>query len=510
MTRKSNYKRPANSPNEGKTKEMRNTSQSEVSDPASTPVSASSTSSNIIPPVPPSFAAAVASGLTITTSSITTPTGTITTTTSQQQRNQYPDRSIFKTAQPSGGLRDEIVVSIDTIDGEQYNGTITVREAVREIFIGVLNFEKEVLASVSIGYNKGRIVTFKLVKEFDIDLLESVEIFSFNRQGQRKDGSLYEQVIGCKVRGIHRRTQPTGYTENPTRWVKIEGCEYRIEKEELKTWLNHLGAVVSEITEDRINLEEESDSDEENPDSFTVGTGIYSVKMRLSSPLPQFVPMCGKRIRLYYRDIPKICTQCFGGHPRRGCTAEKVPWVRYVSEFMLRYNYIPDESYGKWAKIVADWRASGPQPTDQSTNPSTDETPKPGDEQQDDREDQQATQLAHAVKLSQAGLAEGQKSSQIQSEPEQDQRRVVDQALVKLRALGINASPVTRSKSPTNQANNETITRTESGSNNSNNLGVIDSNVYNDYNYNTSVASKVTATKSGTQSKQKKKLADVN
>ena len=234
MTRKSNYKRPANSPNEGKTKEMRNTSQSEVSDPASTPVSASSTSSNIIPPVPPSFAAAVASGLTITTSSITTPTGTITTTTSQQQRNQYPDRSIFKTAQPSGGLRDEIVVSIDTIDGEHYNGTITVREAVREIFIGVLNFEKEVLASVSIGYNKGRIVTFKLVKEFDIDLLESVEIFSFIRQGQRKDGSLYEQVIGCKVRGIHRRTQPTGYTENPTRWVKMEGCEYRIEKEELK------------------------------------------------------------------------------------------------------------------------------------------------------------------------------------------------------------------------------------------------------------------------------------
>ena len=87
---------------------------------------------------------------------------------------------------------------------------------------------------------------------------------------------------------------------------------------------------------------------------------------------------------------------------------------------------------------------------------------------------------------------------------------MVDQALVKLRALGINASPVTRSKSPTNQANNETITRTESGSNNSNNLGVIDSNVSNDYNYNTSVASKVTATKSGTQSKQKKKLADVN
>ena len=487
MTKKSNYKRPANSPNEGKTKEMRNTDQPGVS------ASASSTStSTSLPTVPSSFAAAAAAGLTITTSSITTPTGTITTTTSQQQRNQYADRSIFKTAQPSGALRDEIVVSIETIDGEQYNGTITVREAVREIFVGVLNFEKEVLASVSIGYNKGRIVTFKLVKEFDIDSLESIENFSFNRQGQRKDGSLYEQEIGCKIRGIHRRIQPTGYSENPTRWVKIEGCEYRIEKEELKTWLNHLGAVVSEITEDRVNLEEESDSDEENSNGFTVGTGIYSVKMRLSSDLPQFVPMCGKRIRLYYRDIPKVCTQCFGRHPRRGCTAEKVPWVRYVSDFMLRYDYIPVESYGKWAKIVAEWRDS-PQSTAHSPNVNQ----QPASPAEDD---QQVTQQALARQPQKANLEEGEKSSQILSENEQAPRKDVDQALVKLRALGINASPIARSKSPTNQDPSRTIIETRNGNPHTND----DSNSIAD------VVSNVKASKSGTSSKQNKKQTNVN
>ena len=189
MTRRSYVKRPANSPNEGRTKEMRNVKESDESSMSSGPVTNASGPSSTVTPTstPQSFAAAVSTGLTLTTTSVTTPTSVITTTTNSQQHSLYPDRSVFKTAPPSGALRDEIVVGIDTVDGEQYFGTITVREAVREIFVGVMNFEKEVLASVSISYNKGRIVTFKLVKEFDIDQLESVENFSFFRQGQRKE-----------------------------------------------------------------------------------------------------------------------------------------------------------------------------------------------------------------------------------------------------------------------------------------------------------------------------------
>ena len=120
-----------------------------------------------------------------------------------------------------------------------------------------------------------------------------------------------------------------------------------------------LGHVVSEITEDRVNLDSESDSDEgEVGEGFTVGTGTYSVKMRLYSDLPQFVPIHGKRIRLYYRGIRKLCTNCFGGHLRKNCSSPKVQWVEYVSDFMSKYNHIPEESYGKWSKIVKEWRAA--------------------------------------------------------------------------------------------------------------------------------------------------------
>ena len=488
MTRRSYVKRPANSPNEGRTKEMRNVKESDESSMSSGPVTNASGPSSTVTPTstPQSFAAAVSTGLTLTTTSVTTPTSVITTTTNSQQHSLYPDRSVFKTAPPSGALRDEIVVGIDTVDGEQYFGTITVREAVREIFVGVMNFEKEVLASVSIGYNKGRIVTFKLVKEFDIDQLESVENFSFFRQGQRKDGTLFEQEIGCKIRGIHRRVQPTGYTENPTRWVKIEGCEYRIEKEELKDWLNHLGNVVSEITEDRVNLEDESDSDEEIEGGFTVGTGIYSVKMRLSSSLPQFVPMCGKRIRLYYRDIPKICTQCFGNHPRKGCTAEKVPWVKYVSDFMLRYDYIPTESYGKWAKIVAQWRDS---PENEAQFPKEASQPDLLDEgaQSDPLQSQRPQQ---------GDLADSQVPLPSQQENKAAPKHV-DEALVKLRALGINASPITRSKSPSTSNQDAIRVEEESGSGDLHNTD-------NDHNINTDRTANAKAKQTVKPTKQKK------
>lgn len=75
------------------------------------------------------------------------------------------------------------------------------------------------------------------------------------------------------------------YTENQTRWIKIEGCKYRVERAEMMTWMNYLGDTILEITEDRVNLNDESGSDEENP-GLSVGTGIYIVKMQITPDLP--------------------------------------------------------------------------------------------------------------------------------------------------------------------------------------------------------------------------------
>jgi hypothetical protein len=123
--------------------------------------------------------------------------------------------------------------------------------------------------------------------------------------------------------------------------------------------MEKLGVLVTEITEDRVNLDSETDSDaDDNPDGFSVGTGTYSVRMRLHSDLPQFVPICGKRIRLYYKGITKQCTNCFGPHIRKNCNSPRVQWIEYVSNFMSNHDHIPSDYYGKWAKIVEEWRTA--------------------------------------------------------------------------------------------------------------------------------------------------------
>ena len=85
---------------------------------------------------------------------------------------------------------------------------------------------------------------------------------------------------------------------------------------------------------------------------FSVGSGVYSVRMRLHCDLPQFIPMCGKRIRLWYGGIPKMCSNCFGRHIRKECTNQKVQWIDYVQDFMNRHQDIPQDYYSKWAKII--------------------------------------------------------------------------------------------------------------------------------------------------------------
>ena len=55
------------------------------------------------------------------------------------------------------------------MDGRDFTGTITPTEARKKIFEGSLGFTQDQLAGVTIGYNRGRIITFKLKQQIDID-----------------------------------------------------------------------------------------------------------------------------------------------------------------------------------------------------------------------------------------------------------------------------------------------------------------------------------------------------
>jgi hypothetical protein len=81
--------------------------------------------------------------------------------------------------------------------------------------------------------------------------------------------------------------------------------------------------------------------------------------MRLKEFPPQHVPMCGRRMRLYYKGIEKKCGKCFGKHKNNECDQERVPWINYVNDFVKDYPEVPEEFYGRWIKILRDEEKSG-------------------------------------------------------------------------------------------------------------------------------------------------------
>ena len=261
---------------------------------------------------------------------------------------QYVDKQtrkpIFTTIKPEGAFRDEIVVEIQTLDEQPFRGTITTKEARKTIFEGILGFEQKDLMGFYFAYSSCPIVTFKLSSQFNIDNLEHIQNFEMQRKSKVRNEER-TSTLKCKIRGIRSRHQSSvrDYLDEGVRWVKIEGCEYRLEEKQIVEWLSHFGEIKSKISED---------THEESDNLPPVGNGIYSVKMKLTNDIPQLIPMHGKRARLYYRGIVKKYTNCFGTHQRKNCKEKKVTWFSYIKEFSRIYPEIPGDWYGKWKNLI--------------------------------------------------------------------------------------------------------------------------------------------------------------
>jgi hypothetical protein len=115
-------------------------------------------------------------------------------------------------------------------------------------------------------------------------------------------------------------------------------------------WLRKFGNPVTELTEDK----ERDSSDSDENEYFN---GIYSIKMDLETKPPQFLPISGKKIRIYYKGIDKRCVKCFGtGHLKKDCTSARKDWMEYVSDLMFETGF-DLEMLGDAKKYLEKWRS---------------------------------------------------------------------------------------------------------------------------------------------------------
>jgi hypothetical protein len=233
-------------------------------------------------------------------------------------------------------MRQEIEIALETMNGELFRGTLTRQD--------YSNFD-----GVQFGHKGCPIVIIKFVEAINMDKLFSLQHIDFRRR-LSVQGRPRVDVLKCKIRGIRQPGGVNAQTQNLSqadidegvRTVKIDGCDYRVPEESLVEFLSFYGTIISDIMEDTFD-----DGIVTMSSGLNNRTGVYSVTIRLRRDIPQFLPIMGRRIKIHYRGIQKLCPHCFGPHSKQACHSRKKQWKEYVNDFKNSNMNIPDYLFGK-------------------------------------------------------------------------------------------------------------------------------------------------------------------
>ena len=185
-----------------------------------------------------------------------------------------------------------IQVELSSQNEDRFIGSLTMLEAKHGIYRDCLGFSDfSNFDGVSIAY-KGRLcITFKLKQPINVDNLYDQRYFEFNRKSKQKGKiitTMYNGVIkGLRSPGRRRMdSNNENMEQDDSLKIYIKGCEFQIAEEKIKLGLSYWGDVLSEISEETFHDPHDKEG--------TNRTGTYSVTIRLSKPIPQWIPMGGK------------------------------------------------------------------------------------------------------------------------------------------------------------------------------------------------------------------------
>jgi hypothetical protein len=246
------------------------------------------------------------------------------------------------------------------IDGQKFMGSLTRKEMSNSIYTRALGLRPENLHGFVPGYRGHPTIKYRLKEKINIDLdLIGKSTFTFER-AEKVGSETIVHTLKCEIAGIReladvsegaREARKSRYT-----WIKVEGAEYELPKDEIVAWLEKFGNAVTELTEDK----ERDSSDSDDTEYFN---GVYSIKMDLKIKPPQFLPIGGKKIKIYYKGIEKRCVKCFGtGHLKKDCTSARKDWMEYVSNLMVEMNFDLN-MLGDAKKYLEKWRLENEEKT---------------------------------------------------------------------------------------------------------------------------------------------------
>jgi len=244
-----------------------------------------------------------------------------------------------------GRHRDVIEVEVLDINGSPYTTNMRSSDAIRDIYMKALGLDKNQIIGVQVAWKGRPLISFRLKEKIPIDELPAS--FSYEKETKLDDGSVINQVINCKIKGVRPPKLHVGYVDDGTRWVTFEKCGWKLTHEQVLTWAAYYGEVLSKVKED---THDDLDPDVQ-PENNTVGCGDLKVLVRVKRPIPQFLPMFGYKVRVYYKEIPRVCTNCYTtGHVKKDCQKPNKQWLHFVVDFITDNENIPEDHFGIWMK----------------------------------------------------------------------------------------------------------------------------------------------------------------
>lgn len=277
------------------------------------------------------------------------------TTSTVAKRNL--DRKKLCEAKNYGKFRDFIEIHVLRLNEEPLKTSVNPQLGIN-ICRMVLKLPRDEIHGIDLNWKGHPVIEIRLMNQINIDDLPESFNYSLKRAGDLGDANYYCEISGIRRYQHHlpRHEEEEDPDEPWFRWVSIEGTGYTQKEQVIKTWLQKYGEILSDFEEEKITVVDPDPEDGESLE-FEVGSGRFKVKMKILNHIPQFLPMNGRKVRIYYRGMIKLCANCFEpNHLKSECSNEKKPWIEYVADFLEENDDMGPELFGRWVQAVKKYR----------------------------------------------------------------------------------------------------------------------------------------------------------
>jgi len=208
----------------------------------------------------------------------------------------------------------------------------------------------------------GRVI-YRLKKPIDLQQI-SVDPYSWFNKAIQGDIVTYT----CKILDLN--LLPTAKLGSEVT-VSIRQTHAEVPKSIIDSWLKLYGTFVSDSRLEYhfcsfLTSCNKSELFRFVPNSLGYKTELYVCQLKLEFHIPEFLPIQGKRARVFYHGIPSFCGKCHKvGHLKVDCKSSAVTWLvkRFselftfvIGDFLLRHDYIKrlrdagvqDVLFGSW------------------------------------------------------------------------------------------------------------------------------------------------------------------